>query len=171
MSLSSNLRLIVGAVALLLVATTGHVVLAQETADLNVTASIVAECTLSGNTLDLGNYDAADSNGAEGSANISYQCTNGTNITVGLGGGGQQQGAGGRRAMLRQGGGGTLLYDLYTDTGYGTVWGTGSDAVPINGTSAAEETVQVFGLIDPDQPELAGSYTDVVQITLNIIAP
>jgi spore coat protein U-like protein len=61
-----------------------------------------------------------------------------------------------------------LLYELYQDVGRQQEWGAVGDAVSIQSTSADEETVQVYGLIPQGQSAPAGSYSDVVQITLNI---
>jgi spore coat protein U-like protein len=61
-----------------------------------------------------------------------------------------------------------LLYELYQDAARQQEWGEDGDALSIQTTSADEETVQVYGLIPPDQDAPAGSYSDTVQITLNI---
>jgi spore coat protein U-like protein len=159
----SNFRFLTGGLALLLVAATGPAALAQ-TANLNVTADVVASCQVVGGSL---NFDPYTSTAAsEGQATFSYTCTNGTNITVTLGDGQNLQG--GSRAMVRDGGGGTLTYGLYKDSNHSDAWGLGSDGIVVESTSAEQETVNVYGLIVAGLTPPAGTYNDVVQITLNI---
>ena len=90
---SSNLRFIVGASALVLLATTSHTALAQS-ATLNVTATVEASCTLQGGTLAFGNYSTTAQEPTDSSATITYTCTEGTNVTVVLDDGDQPQGPG-----------------------------------------------------------------------------
>jgi spore coat protein U-like protein len=67
------------------------------------------------------------------------------------------------------GGDGTLLYELYTDSSRLDVWGEGPEAgLVVTGTPSSQQTVEVYGLIDADQDQPAGTYNDTVQITLNI---
>jgi spore coat protein U-like protein len=149
-----------GASVLLVAAALASAALAQ-TADLSVTAQVQATCVLNGGSLDFGNYSGSDT---EGQGSFSYECTNGTNITLSLGPGQNQEGE--SRAMAD--GAERLLYELYQDVGRQQEWGAVGDAVSIQSTSADEETVQVYGLIPQGQSAPAGSYSDVVQITLNI---
>ena len=159
----SNFRFLTGGLALLLVAATGPAALAQ-TADLSVTAQVVANCQVAGGTLNFGTYTATAE--ATGQATFSYTCTNGTDITVTLGDGQNPQG--GSRAMVRNGGSETLTYGLYKDSNHNDAWGLGSEGIEVAETSAEQETVDVYGLIEVGQTPPAGTYNDVVQITLNI---
>jgi spore coat protein U-like protein len=159
-SLASYLRLMAGASVLLVAAALASAALGQ-TADLSVTAEIQATCTLDGGSLNFGNYSGS---ATEGQGSFSYECTGGSNITLSLGPGQNPEGAG--RAMAD--GAERLLYELYQDAARQQEWGEDGDALSIQTTSADEETVQVYGLIPPDQDAPAGSYSDTVQITLNI---
>jgi spore coat protein U-like protein len=159
----SNFRFLTGGLALLLVAGTGPAALAQ-TADLSVTAQVVASCQVVGGSLNFDDYTSTDE--STGQATFSYTCTNGTDITVTLGDGQNPQG--GSRAMLRDGGGGTLTYGLYKDSNHGDAWGLGTDGITVSDTTAEQTSVDVYGLILAGQTPPAGTYNDVVQITLNI---
>jgi spore coat protein U-like protein len=165
--LSSNLRLIAGGLTLVVSAVTGVPALAQqETANLNVTAQILASCVVNGGSLDFGLYAPGAETGKEGEGSFSYVCTEGTNISLNLGAG--QNAEGDSRAMALAGGGGTLTYQLYKDAGHSDAWGLGTGGKDVPETSAEQTTVDVYGLIGPGQDSPAGSYSDVVQITLNI---
>ena len=158
-----NFRLIKGGLAFALVAVTGPAALAQ-TADLTVTAEIQASCVLNGGSLNFGTYTATDGSDTPGQGSFSYQCTNGTGITLSLGPGANEEEGG--RAMAD--GAERLLYELYQDPARQQAWGTEGDALSVGSTSAALETVQVYGLIPQGQDAPAGNYSDVVQITLNL---
>jgi spore coat protein U-like protein len=160
----SNFRFLTGGLALLLVAGTGPAL--AQTADLTVTAQIQASCVLNGGTLNFGTYTSTDSNPAEGQGSFNYICTNGTDITVTLGSGQNEQG--GNRRMARAGGGGTLTYALYKNSNHTDPWGVGTDGIEVDSTSAEQTFVDVYGLIEAGQASPAGTYNDVVQITLNI---
>jgi spore coat protein U-like protein len=155
---SSNLRLFVGASALALIAATSHTALAQ-TANLNVTATVDASCTLNGGSLPFGAY-TGDQNDATGE--FTYQCTPGTSITLSL-----DQGVNGERTMVESGGG-SLPYELYSDSSRTTVWGVDTSGLDVPPTSAEVETAQVFGRIEAGEQAPAGDYSDTVQITLVI---
>ena len=159
----SNFRFLTGGLALLLVAATGPAALAQ-TANLSVTAEVAASCEVVGGSLNFDPYTSTDE--STGQATFSYTCTNGTDITVTLGDGQNPQG--GSRAMLRDGGGGTLTYGLYKDSNHTDAWGLGTNGITVAETSAEQQTVDVYGLIVAGLTPPAGTYNDVVQITLNI---
>lgn len=159
---SSNFGLVAGALGLVLVAASGNAALAEETENLTVTANVQASCVLNGGSLAFGVYDGAQN---DGSGSFSYQCTNGTDITLSLGLGQNAQGS--QRAMVKTGGQ-TLDYELYSDSNRATVWGIDTAGVDVPATSAALETAQVYGRIPAGQSAPAGSYSDTVQITLVI---
>ena len=100
----------------------------------------------------------------DGAGQFTYECTDGANITLGLGPGGHASGATRRMA----GGGGFLEYEIYSNPGRTTVWGTDGDGVQVGSTSAEPVTAEVYGRIPGGQQSPTGNYTDTVQITLNI---
>jgi spore coat protein U-like protein len=161
--LSSNLRFIVGASALILLAATSDTAVAQ-TANLNVTATVEASCTLQGGTLAFGTYNPTDDDPTDSSATITYTCTQGTNVTINLDDG-DHAGGPGQRAMA--GPGSALLdYGLYTDEARQDPWGVDGFTPPA--TSAGQESLEVYGRIPAGQQAGPGAYTDTVLITLNI---
>lgn len=159
----SSLRLIVPALALVLVAATGREALAADPppAQLTVTALVEASCTLNGGTLAFGVY-TGEENDATGQ--FTYQCTDGTNITLSLDPGENAQGT----TRMMANGGELLAYELYKDSNRSQVWGVGANGLDVNGTSAELEPAQVFGRILAGEDAAPGSYSDTVQITLVI---
>jgi spore coat protein U-like protein len=134
-----------------------------QTANLNVSAQVSASCNVFGGELNFGLYTG---DATEGEGSFSYQCTNGTNITLSLGPGQHLQ-EGGSRAMAA--GQGILRYQLYKDSNRQQVWREGpEEGLDVDDTPSSQEDVQVYGLIEPDQNVPAGSYSDIVLITLNI---
>jgi spore coat protein U-like protein len=161
-SLSSNLRLIIGPSAVVLVAAAiGRPAVADETANLTVTAQVQASCDLTGGELPFGVY-TGDENDAD--VDITYTCTPGTNIIVSLGPGEQLQGS--VRTMIGDNGG-SLEYGLYQDSSRSIPWGEGPDAQSFADASGGAQTAKVYGRIPAGQGgQAAGSYNDTVLITL-----
>ena len=109
------------------------------TSSFQVTAAVVSACSiLNSQTIAFGNVVGA----AQGTANatISVTCTNGAAYTVDLDGGlGTGQSAG-RRSMTATGGVG-LIYNIYTDAAYTTIWGTPVvGGVKVSGTGTGSTT-------------------------------
>jgi spore coat protein U-like protein len=160
--LSADFRWIATGLVLLVAAAIASPALGQ-TANLNVSAQVQASCNVIGGDLDFGLYTG---DATEGQGSFSYQCTNGTNITLSLGPGQHLQ-PGGSRAMT--GNGGTLRYQLFRDANRQQVWREGpEEGLDVDDTEASEQDVPVYGLIEAGQDVPAGSYNDVVLITLNI---
>jgi spore coat protein U-like protein len=159
---ASDSRFLTGGLALALVALPGSATLAQETATLNVSATVQATCELQGGSLNFGTYSAAEA--SEAQTEFGYTCTEGANITVTLDGGGNL--TEGSRAM--SGGGGTLLYGLFKDPARADAWGIATDGLVVSGTAPGPQTVTVYGRIPADQQVSPGEYSDTVQITLNV---
>lgn len=159
----SNFRLIKGGLAFALVAVTGPAALAQ-TADLTVTAEIVANCVLNGGSLNFGTYTSSATADTEGQGSFTYQCTNGTEITLSLGPGANGDGSIRQMASGDQ----RLTYELFQDAARQTVWGQEGDAFVVPSTSSASTPVPVYGLIAAGQASGAGSYSDTVLITLTL---
>jgi spore coat protein U-like protein len=160
--ISCDFRWIAVGLVLLVAAAIASPVLGQ-TANLNVSAQVQASCNVIGGDLNFGLYTGGET---EGEGSFSYQCTDGTNITLSLGPGQHLQ-QGGSRAMT--GGGGILRYQLFRDANHQQVWREGPDeGLDVENTPASQQDVPVYGLIAADQDVPAGSYNDIVLITLNI---
>lgn len=151
-------------VACVCVLATGRDASAQTTANLSVTATVVASCTVSSGTLAFGNYDPANGSALDGTGTFDVTCSQGTVATVALGPG-QHALAGARRLNS---GASFLTYELYKDAGRNEVWGNagGATLALVAAPSIAARTVTVYGRIPAGQDVIIGAYTDTVVIAV-----
>ena len=139
------------------------------TANLNVSASVAAVCTISTGPVAFGAYDPVIANAAadlNGTGTVTVACTKGTAATVDLGNGGNFS-AGSRRMSS---GSDFLNYALYKDAARTQVWGSGlagGTTYTYNAASKAATAVTVYGRVPQAQDVTAGSYSDVVLATIN----
>ena len=143
---------------------------ATKVADLAVSATVVANCTITTTPLDFGNYDPVGVNAtadkAEATAGVvSVACTKGsTGLRIDLANGSNFSGT---RRMA--GGGDFLGYALYKDAAHATAWGSGAvlGLGLANAPSKAARTYSVYGLVPQNQDATVASYTDTVVATIN----
>lgn len=132
---------------------------AADTKNLNVTASVVGVCKFKSNaadTLAFGNLDPSVGTDANASTNVLYWCTKGvTTAAVTMGNGNNF--AGSTRNMLDSVSGDTIPYTL-------SVVLSGTPGGPTVDLTAAISG-QVLGA--DYTGKAAGSYSDIVQLTLN----
>lgn len=142
---------------------------AQTTDTFDVTATVIDSCTLTaGNTLAFGNYDPNSGTDLDGQTTISVSCTNGTTADLALDVGSNADVSTRRMADVTNGTS-FLEYELYSDTGRTTVWGTGVDAVTYTGQGVlSAENQTVYGRVPSGQDVTVESYSDTVTVTLTI---
>jgi spore coat protein U-like protein len=151
------------------------------TANLAVTASVAANCTISTTAVAFGAYDPVVTNAStalNGNGTVTIACTKGSapNVTMDLG----ANPSGSQRKMLITGGGvDTLNYELYhpsTTTTPSTcsfpgssVWGTAGAAIftPAAPTSKTARAFAVCGTVASGQDVSVGSYQDTIVATVN----
>jgi len=137
---------------------------AQTSANLSVTATVVANCTVSAGAVAFGAYDPTAAGAVDGSGAFDVTCTQGTVATLALGAG--QHASGGVRRL--QSGSHFLTYELYKDAGRTEAWGaSGGAALTLTGApSNAARNITVFGRIPGAQNVGVGSYSDTVVISV-----
>ncbi|WP_234710593.1 Csu type fimbrial protein [Sinorhizobium arboris] len=161
-----EVRLAARSSAVLTALVTGSAFGQTATTQFNVQISINAECQINSATdLNFGASGVIDAV-IDATSAIAVQCTNGTPYNIGLNSG---QGAGATVASRLMTGPNseTVAYSLYTDAGHTTVWGNtiGTDTVAGTG-NGSEQAYTVFGQVPAQATPAAGTYTDVVTVTV-----
>jgi spore coat protein U-like protein len=142
---------------------------ASKSANLDVTASVAANCTITTLPVAFGAYDPVAANSVtdlNGSGTVTVACTKGTAATVDLGVGGNLLGG-----SRRMGSGSDFLnYALFKDAARTQVWGStmaGGSTVAYNSGSKNSFGIPVYGVVPQAQDVTVGNYTDTVLATIN----
>ncbi len=141
----------------------------SQTANLSVTASVAANCTISTSPVAFGAYDPVSANAVtalNGTGTVTVACTKGAAATVDLGQGSNYL------APNRQmnAGANLMIYQLYQDAARTQVWGS---TVPTgtmktyNSVSSAPTILTVYGQVPAGQNVGIGIYNDTVLATIN----
>ena len=141
---------------------------ATQTDTFDVTATIIASCTISANNLAFGNYDPLAAGDLDQTTTISVTCSNGAPYNIQLNGGSVTGNVAGRRMDHDTAPANTLDYSLFRDAGRTQNWGVtnGTDTVAGTGNGAAQ-VVTVYGRITAGQTTpIIGNYTDTVTATV-----
>ena len=134
-----------------------------------VTATIIANCTISTSALAFGNYDPVGANAAanlDSNATLTTVCTTGSSPTIALDQGANQAAGSTAAVPLRQLASGInrLSYSIYSDATRLLIWGSTGVATPT--ATGTAQTNTVYGRISSGQNKPAGSYTDTVVATV-----
>jgi len=145
-------------------------VAATATANLQVTATVGANCTISTATVAFGAYDpivANASSNLDGLGRVTVTCTKGTPATIALGPGANASGS--QRNMKRTSGADLLAYGLYQDSARSRAWGNSGAGLFSAGAAPSKDArnFDVFGRIPSGQDVSAGDYNDTVVATVN----
>src|ERR1700730_16793085 len=142
----------------------------SQTANLSVTASVAANCTISTAPVAFGPYDPVGANAAAdllGTGTLTVACTKGAAATIDLG-----QGANYLAPTRRMtaGAGAFLNYALYKDAARTNVWGStmvGGSVYNYNSASRNSVNITVYGTATQAQDVTVGAYVDTVVATIN----
>src|SRR5712691_5700247 len=132
------------------------------TAPLPISANVVANCTITTGPVAFGAYDPVVANAAaplDTTGAVNVACTRGaTGLRIDLNTGSNPL-AGARRML--SGATEYLTYELYTDGGHTTVWGSGAGAggglAIADAPSRAVRSFTVFGRVPAGQDALSGA--------------
>jgi len=120
-------------------------------------------CTVNPQGVSFGEYNSVTGASVDGVGYINLSCDSPANVDVSLSTG--SSGTYSARTMSSTGS--DMQYNLYTDSGRTAVWGdgtAGSSTVALSVTSS--EDISVYGRIAPVQNLPAGSYSDVIVVTV-----
>jgi spore coat protein U-like protein len=162
-----------GAILLAITTMGGTAVAGTASSNLPVSAIVSANCTIDASGgVAFGTYDPIVTNQSTAltaSGTISTTCTNGASATITLGQGANADTGSTDTAPLRRMLAGTsdyLSYQLYSDSGYSTVWGnTAGTGMAVTGTGSAVSTT-VYGSVAAGQNVKTGNYADTVAATV-----
>jgi len=157
--------------ALIVAAKPGLSFAGSNSASLNISAAVQANCTISTTALAFGNYDPIGTNDSGGSDHdgtgiVTITCTKGSglDITLGLG----NNAVGSQRKLIGGTSGDLLNYEIYQNVGRTTVWSTGANKQTITAApSKAARAFTAYGRIAKGQDISADSYSDIVVATVN----
>lgn len=143
-------------------------------ATMNVTATVIATCTVTAGNLNFGNYDAIGANSTAplvGTAAVNATCTQGATATVDIDAGLNPSGTGNAQARRMKGTGTNYLaYGIYSDSAHSKPWGTKTSGTTVAVTGAGGATpvsLTAYGSVPNAQNVPVGSYTDSVAVTIN----
>ena len=156
-----------GCLAVIAVASMAPAHAGSASGSLQVTATVLSACAVTGGVLPFGSVDPVTAPGAvNASATLSVQCTNTTPYTVALDAGLNAGGAANFSARRLSNGTSTLGYQLYSDSARSIVWGDGTaSSATVQGTgSGSAQTLTVYGRIPALGGAAPGAYTDTVTI-------
>ena len=148
--------------AVLVAVASAHAVTLSST--LAVRVVVQPACTVSGGTLDFGNYTSGQATALNGFVQIAYSACPATQLRFQLDGGANVTTAARR---LANGSGGFLNYGIFRDSARTQNFGQGVESRLITPAASGTGTVSVYGRIAAGQSVAAGTYTDTVVITLD----
>lgn len=130
---------------------------------MNVTASVLYKCLLTGGTLNFGTVSTL-ANTIDASTNIALTCSNTLPYNIALDNGLNATSATSRKM---KNGADTVGYSLYRDVGRTRNWGStlGTDTLGGVGT-ALTTSIPIYGRVPAQPTPPAATYTDTVQITV-----
>ena len=120
-------------------------------------------CTVNPQGVAFGTYDSVSGAAVDGVGYINLACDSPTSLEVRLSAG--ASGSYAARAMSASGA--EMHYNLYSDVGRTAVWGDGvGGTATVSTTVSVEQDVTVYGRIAPGQNLPAGTYSDMIVVTV-----
>jgi spore coat protein U-like protein len=164
-----KLLFVLTTIGVFVVSSDSSVVAGSATANLQVTAAVNANCSITTATVAFPTYDPVVTHSAtndDGTGTVTIACTKGTVATIGLG-----LGANALVSQRRMKDATTdyLNYALYLDAARTTIWGTASPNLltPVAAPDKTARAFTVYGRIPSAQDIPAGAYSDTVVATVN----
>lgn len=135
--------------------------------EIAVSANVPASCTITAGDINFGDFTGPEKD-EEGTVVIN--CPNGTAYTLHADAGDASDVA--LRQMNHENGQttGTLRYNLYTDGTRATTWGDGTNSTGTLGRTGdgTDQTLTYYGRIDTVASPVAGSYSDLVTVSVQL---
>ena len=144
---------------------------ATDTATMAVSTAVSMSCTIAAGAMTFASYDPTAAADNDATATITSTCTTGGAAVITMGQGDRSRSgstdATPLRAMYSGGDAGEyLLYELYSDSAGGTVWGNTTDTGKSITADGTAQDFTVHGRIPKTQTVSSGTYNDSVLVTL-----
>ena len=112
----------------------------------------------------FGTYNTLSATSLDGAGSVTVSCDSGDSYTIDL-----SSGQGTFAARKLESGANVMYYNLFTDAQRSVIWGdgTGSTGLVSGGGTGTSITYTVYGRIPGGQNLPAGSYSDMITVTLN----
>ncbi len=142
------------------------------TSNLEVTATVAANCTITTSAVAFGSYDPIGTNktaALDNTGSVTVTCTNGSAVTVTLGQGANAAATSTDAAPLRRlkdAGTNHLAYSLFSDAARTVVWGNTTATGKADTGTGLASLLTVYGRVPQDQNVPTGSYSDTVVATV-----
>jgi spore coat protein U-like protein len=137
------------------------------TISFSVSITLQASCSVSTTNINFGGA-ATLTNNIDSNGTVSVTCTSTTPYKISLGyGNGTGAGGSGRARYMPGPSGNQISYNLYSDSGFSSIWGNnlGVDTVSATGTGA-DQDFTVYGRVPPQSSVPVGYYSDLVVVTV-----
>lgn len=139
---------------------------ATETADFNVTLTILANCQITAEDIDFGTYSVGQTADYSQTGDVVVTCAAGTtpyDVSLSTGGSGNY--------VTRQMTHSLVLlvnYNLYTEAAHTNVWGDGSGATVTQPSNTIDQvqTFTAYGNVPSGQTVTPGTYIDTITATV-----
>jgi len=169
--MSARMLTVAGATALALGVVSGTQAASPQTANLSVTATVSANCTISTTAVAFGEYDPVVANAStplDVTGKVSVTCTTGAPATITLGQGPDPGASSTDAAPVRRmkSGSNYLSYQLYSEATHTTVWGNDASSDVENTGTGANQDIDVYGRVPSGQNVPTGNYSDTVVATI-----
>lgn len=140
---------------------------ATATTTFPVSTTVLTACTVTAQPLVFSSYNPTSASNTDGTTTVAVLCTSGTPYSVALDKGTSGSSVTARRMVLTAGSD-LLPYQLFSDSGRSSNWGStvGTDAVAGSATGVAQ-TLTIYGRIPAGASVAAGVYTDTVTVSVN----
>ncbi len=138
---------------------------AQVTTTMAVSLTISAGCSVATTSLSFGTASILTST-IDQTSSIYVTCTDATAYQLGIDAGLHSSGAQ-RRMQNGSNSADFVSYNLYSDAGRATAWGNTQNTDTLVGTgNGSVQTISVYGRVPSQTSEDAGSYSDIVTVTV-----
>jgi spore coat protein U domain-containing protein, fimbrial subunit CupE1/2/3/6 len=132
---------------------------------IHVGLEVIDECTIDTEDIDFGQVGIVQSD-INTTADITIECTKRTPYAIALNKG--VVGASTANRQMENGDGDLINYNLYSDSGWGSIWGSvvGTDTVDSASADGADEVLTIYAKVPSHQNVPIGTYADTITATI-----